>query len=323
MVLDRTYGLSHGVGGDPPYTLRRGAGPPFPMASGLSKVPRFAHGTAIPRAVAPSASGRKDTLPKDARANGAPSAGPPPQPVTTPIRRDRDGAAGVPGGPATGPARLWASRWSADGWVLLRESGVAAAGIGASSYGGSQAGAIVRYRLGSSGGRAPRAHARVTTALDGPRQDELALGIGVRPLSPVPVEILAEARIGQFANDTRARPAIVAVAGPPPVSLPLGIEADSYAQAGYVGGRDATAFADGQVRLSREIMQLGSGSVRTGAGAWAGAQSGAARVDIGPTIAAVVPVGPGFARIAVDWRQRVAGDAEPGSGPVLTLSAGF
>ncbi|QQN74815.1 hypothetical protein [Croceicoccus sp. YJ47] len=107
------------------------------------------------------------------------------------------------------------------------------------------------------------------------------------------------------------------------MSLPLGIEAESYVQAGYVGGRDATAFADGQIRLSREIVRAGRTAVRAGAGAWAGAQSGAARVDVGPTVAALVPVGPGFARIAVDWRQRVAGDAEPGSGPVLTLSAGF
>ena len=142
-------------------------------------------------------------------------------------------------------------------------------------------------------------------------------------MSRVPVEILAETRIGRFANDTRVRPAIVAVAGPPPVSLPLDIEAESYVQAGYVGGRDATAFADGQIRLSREIVGAGRTAVRAGAGTWAGAQSGAARVDVGPTVAALVPVGPGFARIAVDWRQRVAGDAEPGSGPVLTLSAGF
>ena len=37
-----------------------------------------------------------------------------------------------------------------------------------------------------------------------------------------------------------------------------------------------------------------------------------------------MPLGKGlFGRAAVDWRFRVAGDADPGSGPALTLSAGF
>lgn len=30
-----------------------------------------------------------------------------------------------------------------------------------------------------------------------------------------------------------------------------------------------------------------------------------------------------FGRLALNWRQRMAGDAEPGSGPAVTLSAGF
>jgi hypothetical protein len=64
--------------------------------------------------------------------------------------------------------------------------------------------------------------------------------------------------------------------------------------------------------------------VRAGAGAWGGAQKGASRLDLGP--AATMGLGLGAsasARLALDWRFRVTGDAAPSSGPALTLSAGF
>ena len=44
------------------------------------------------------------------------------------------------------------------------------------------------------------------------------------------------------------------------------------------------------------------------------------RVDVGPRVS--MPVGRGM-RVHVDWRQRVAGSAAPGSGPALTLAADF
>ena len=52
-------------------------------------------------------------------------------------------------------------------------------------------------------------------------------------------------------------------------------------------------------------------------------QPGAARVDVGPRLTLRLPqVGEG-GRIALDWRQRVAGDAHPESGLALTLAADF
>ena len=50
---------------------------------------------------------------------------------------------------------------------------------------------------------------------------------------------------------------------------------------------------------------------------------GSARVDVGPRLTLRLPdVGEG-SRIALDWRQRVAGDATPESGLALTLAADF
>jgi hypothetical protein len=80
----------------------------------------------------------------------------------------------------------------------------------------------------------------------------------------------------------------------------------------------AIPFADGSVRLS---LPLGRG--RLGAGAWGGAQPGAARLDLGPQAALSLPVAGRAVTIAADWRLRVAGDAEPGSGPTLTVATDF
>jgi len=101
------------------------------------------------------------------------------------------------------------------------------------------------------------------------------------------------------------------------------LRAEAYVQGGYVGGRFATAFVDGQGRVERTVARIGETEVTAGAGAWGGAQKGAARLDIGPSAAVSFRLGEARGRVAADYRVRVAGDAEPRSGPALTLSAGF
>lgn len=214
-------------------------------------------------------------------------------------------------------------RWSADSWLLWRKGSEGATNVpGALSYGASQAGAVLRYRLAHDTALHPRAHMRATGALDTPDR-ELAAGVGVQPVKQLPLEILAEGRIGRFSGDTLVRPAVVGVFGPPPQALPLNLEIELYAQAGYVGGSNATGFADGQARVTRSI-DVGPATVQAGAGVWGGAQRDVERIDIGPSLSVTAPVGGGiFARASIDWRERVAGDAQPASGPVITLSAGF
>jgi len=50
------------------------------------------------------------------------------------------------------------------------------------------------------------------------------------------------------------------------------------------------------------------------------ARCGGYRVDAGPRVSMRVR---GNMRVHLDWRQRVVGNAEPGSGPALTLAADF
>lgn len=216
---------------------------------------------------------------------------------------------------ATGP------RLSAAAWVMVRDD-TAPVAAGLPSYGRSQAGAVVRYRLAPSSRFDPQMYARATGALSGPLEQDLAAGMSAR-LAKVPLRVGVEMRLSRTNAGSEVRPALVTVTEFPPLDLPLGVRGEVYAQAGYVGGTYATPFVDGQARVERQLVRLGAAEISAGAGAWGGAQEGAARLDVGPTATVAFRVGEARGRLAADYRFRVAGDAEPRSGPALTVSAGF
>ena len=223
-------------------------------------------------------------------------------------------------------------RWSGDSWLLLRSgsngynapgSGLPGVFVPLGFYGGSQAGAVLRYRLAVTSPYRPSLYLRASSGLEYPRGEDLALGLSLRPVPRLPVALLLEGRVTRTVSGEIVRPAAALVSELPPVRLPLGTRGEVYVQAGYVGGRDGTAFIDGQARIERPLVQAGGFQLRAGGGAWGGAQRGANRVDVGPTATLAVPIGPAGARLSADYRFRVVGNAAPGSGPVLTLSAGF
>lgn len=205
----------------------------------------------------------------------------------------------------------------------LPGGGLAGGGAPSAAYGASQAGAVVRYRLAPSSPNRPALYARVTSGLQSPRGEEFAGGLSARPIARVPASAMVEVRATRTASGTVLRPALAVVSEVPPIKLPQGFRAEVYAQAGYVGGRFATGFVDGQGRLERRIAGAGRWELRAGAGAWGGAQKGAGRIDVGPTATLALPLGSVGSRVSADWRFRVAGNAVPTSGPAITLSAGF
>ncbi len=221
-------------------------------------------------------------------------------------------------------------RWTADGWVYVRGGatrGGPSGGTVASSagYGGSQAGAVLRYALGR-GKHDPTAFLRMSGSLGSGigSYRETAAGLAIRPSSAVPLSVMAELRAQQSAAGMTLRPAVTVVTQIAPQKLPGGFQAEIYGQGGYVAGKDATVFYDGQAIVDRPVGGLGkSGTLRAGAGTWVGGQTGASRVDLGPTASARVPAGRGAVRVSVDWRFRVAGNAQPGSGLAATVAAGF
>lgn len=227
--------------------------------------------------------------------------------------------------PGITPAPARTNRWSLDAWALVRGNGggMRADGPILATYGASQAGAVLRYRLSEGTRRPTHAYMRINTALGDRRERDAALGLAVRPLAGLPVALLGEARLSQNSAGTTARPGVMVVSEFPPVGLGAGTRAEAYVQAGYVGGPDATGFADGQARVVHDLAVGRRVSLSAGVGAWGGLQSGAERVDIGPTATLDLRIGEAAARLAIDYRFRAAGDAMPQSGPAITLSTGF
>lgn len=180
------------------------------------------------------------------------------------------------------------------------------------TLGGSQAGARLTYILSPQ----IAASVRATSPVGGGSGGEIAAGIRYTPFRSIPLSITAERRkaIGEYGG---GRDAFAMFVEGGVYQQPLwGMELDGYAQAGVVGARDRDWFADGGFTLSRPLFRNFSGGV----GVWGGVQPGLYRVDAGPRLSMRVR---NNVRIHLDWRQRVAGNALPRSGPAVTLAGDF
>lgn len=195
-------------------------------------------------------------------------------------------------------------------WALVRPSGGSAGLVPAGQLGASQAGVRGTFPLG--GGLA--AAARLSAPIAARRGKEAALALDWRPLAGIPVTISVERRIG-IDDGGRDAWGFGAFGGASDVRLVGRAMVDVYAQAGIVGRRRRDAYADGALRVAHPIGSQGF----AGAGLWAAAQPGIARLDVGPLLGARI----GRARLSLEWRARIAGEALPASGPALSLGADF
>ncbi|MBA4044602.1 MAG: hypothetical protein C0471_09320 [Erythrobacter sp.] len=222
------------------------------------------------------------------------------------------------------------TRWSIDAWAFWRQ-GSNAAPVSQGRvpiYGASQVGAVLQYRLAAQTRRDPRLYMRAYRALVPRGESELALGASIRPMVRLPLRMAGEMRYTDAAFTNELRPSAYMVTEIPPIRLPYGAQMEAYGQAGWVGGASATAFADGQASLTRDVPAVARATgddlrLSFGAAAWGGAQEDAQRLDVGPTLRLDLTVGEVPARISIDWRERVAGQAGPDSGVAATLSARF
>ena len=196
------------------------------------------------------------------------------------------------------------ARWSMDAWALIRKepSRIPAARILPAAYGASQAGAVLRYQLAMQNPRQPTADLRTTSTLGGISETSVALGLSARPVPAVPIIVAGEGRLTQQGGSRRVQPAVRAVTALPPLGLPGDLRAEVYGQGGYVAGRYATPFADGQVRVDRALLNLGRAQARSGrAPGGGGIQKGASRLDAGPGATVSMPLtAKVFGRLAVD-----------------------
>ncbi len=206
-------------------------------------------------------------------------------------------------------------RLSFSSWVIARSGGGAGSSAYAPQLGGTQGGLRVDYAL--IHGLA--ATARIAAPAAGAGR-ELSLGIAWRPAG-VPLRVVAEHRIAL--DGARGGPSVGVSGGVDAARLPAGFRLEGYGQAGVIIRNGVEHFIDGSARATRGVAELGTVKIDAGAGLWGGAQRGVARLDVGPTIGARVPILGPTVRIAVDWRQRVAGHARPGSGPALSVGMDF
>lgn len=189
----------------------------------------------------------------------------------------------------------------------------------AGQYGGSQSGLIATYRLGDSQSSVALL-GRITGSPSPLTQRELAVGLRWQPSASLPVSVSIEQRFREGAADTFA---LYVAGGKSDVKLPEKFKLDGFAQMGILSGKPRDLFFDANTHIERPLKRIGEITFSAGGGAWAGGQTGTARLDIGPSLLAEMPVGHARFRIAADWRFRVAGNAIPSNGPAITLSTGF
>jgi hypothetical protein len=201
-------------------------------------------------------------------------------------------------------------------WALLRAQQAGISGpqslATGGTLGGSQAGARLNYNFTRQIAATVR-----TTSQVGRRGGEIAAGVRIQPVSGIPVWFNAERRqrVGKYGGGRNAF-ALFVEGGVYDRPMPWQFSLDAYLQGGVVGFRHRDRFIDGGLTLTRPIYRQFS----AGFGLWGAAQPGVYRVDAGPRVSMRVR---NNVRVHVDWRQRLAGNAAPGSGPALTLAGDF
>ena len=202
-------------------------------------------------------------------------------------------------------------RLSLTGWATMRNKAGPDSLAGGGTLGGSEAGSRMMWRF------TPKLAAtlRASAPINSQRGAEAALGIRYQPFSQWPVAVTLERRHG-FRDYGQSAFALFAEGGVYDRPMPWQSTLDGYFQAGVVDFNDPDWFVDGQAAVSRPVWR----NLSAGLGVWGAAQPGLSRVDVGPR--ASLRLGRGM-RAHVDYRLNVAGNAQPGSGTVVTLAGDF
>ena len=215
-------------------------------------------------------------------------------------------------GPAGAPPTRKFDRLQLSAWALLRGSWGPGALATGGTLGGSQVGSRLTYHFSPS----LAASLRSSSSVGGVRYAEVAAGVRWKPLAAVPVALNFERR--QALNRWGGRNAFALFAEGGLYQTPIMGMAnlDLYAQGGVVGLKSRDLFFDGGATFTRRLWKNWS----AGMGVWGGVQPGLYRLDAGPRL--TMDVGRGI-RLHADYRQRLAGEARPSSGPALTIAGDF
>nr|WP_295664464.1 hypothetical protein [Polymorphobacter sp.] len=205
-------------------------------------------------------------------------------------------------------------RWSGSAYSIVRSGGGPAVAV-APVLGGGQSGVALAWAPDPLAPRPLAVTLRGTIAHDDSGRSALAaVGVAWHPFTGVTV---AAERLVPVSPAARGDWAVRLAGG---LSRTAGaIDASVYGEAGAVG---PVAYAAAQAHAGATIRRHGI-AFGPGFGGWASVQSGRGntvdRLDLGPGVTAR------NARLSLsaDYRFRIAGNAAPGSGPVITLAAAF
>ena len=207
---------------------------------------------------------------------------------------------------------------SVSGWSIVRGSARQTSLATNGQLGGSQIGIRFAAKLPYVGADV---YGRISAPIEG-RGKEAALGLSLRPAKHIPVEVLIERRI---AIDRQGRNSFALLAAGGIDDRKIGGIAllSGYGQIGVVGVKARDKFADGAIRFEHPLTNARRAQIRIGTGLWGAAQRDVARLDAGPSVALIQKLGIGRLRISAEYRWRVAGRAEPGSGPAVSVGFGL
>jgi hypothetical protein len=216
------------------------------------------------------------------------------------------------------PRREWLSIST---WAIWRPGSVAARTGLNGQLGGSQIGARARLQL-SDKPITPITYVRISMPTDNKKGKEGALGVGLMSRRIIPVELGIERRV-KLSEGGRNVWVLSVVTGfdSKPVGRHMAVR--GYGQVGVIGFRKRDFAADGEVALEREFEFGKRSSVMAGIGFWGSTQPKLARIDVGPTVTVFPKLGAQRFRLSLQWRERLAGNALPGSGPAISVGADF
>ncbi|MGY2734319.1 hypothetical protein [Sphingomonas sp. UYP23] len=201
--------------------------------------------------------------------------------------------------------------------MVVRGGAGLAPGAFGGQLGGSQAGVRLAYALDVE--RRVALVGRMTSPLTSGLR-EASLGVEWQP-TKLPLRLVAEQRFALTGG--HGGPGVGAIGGIGPIAIAHDVRLEAYAQAGIIRRAATEPYVDGALRVTHPVATLGEIRCDLGAGVWGGAQRGATRLDLGPSLGVALPLGKQSVRLALDWRERVVGEAHPESGPALTLGTDF
>ncbi|MCA3256111.1 MAG: hypothetical protein INF91_10900 [Alphaproteobacteria bacterium] len=214
-------------------------------------------------------------------------------------------------------------RWSLSVWSLVRASGLVGPGV-SPVLGGGQSGLTLAFAPDRN--RPLALIARLTAPHRGTAAGaQAALGLRWRPIAEVTLDAERLLPLGPAARDAWT---LRAAGGAATAEVEhLRFDASVYGEAGVVGARARDLYAAGLGHVGLAAPVAPGLEAGAGIGVWGSVQraGGAtlARLDVGPEVRTRLRVGPGAIRVIADYRWRLAGDAEPGSGPALTVAVDF